>query len=128
MAEYLALISIISRLVYAAFLFSDSTKIPEVILSRIPALTNLARAISTLDLEDVYKRQVQTVAFDQLQKSNLVDALTLVLEHKSESKGDINSEISKLREQIEDQRIEAEKLEGQGKAERKPADPRSTRP
>lgn len=71
---------------------------------------------------------VQTVAFDQLQKSNLVDALMLVLEHKPEGTGGINSEIAKLREQIENQRLEAEKLEGQGKAERKPAAPRSTRP
>jgi Mg-chelatase subunit ChlD len=62
---------------------------------------------------------VQTVAFDQLQKINLVDALMLVLEHKSESQGGINSEIAKLREQIENQRLEAEKLEGQGPALRK---------
>lgn len=64
---------------------------------------------------------VQTVAFDQLQKITLVDALMLVLEHKSESQGGINSEIAKLREQIENQRLEAEKLEGQGKLNQKPA-------
>lgn len=62
---------------------------------------------------------VQTVAFDQLKKISLFDALMMVLENKSESTGGIDSEIAKLREQIEVERIEAEKIEEKRESQRR---------
>jgi hypothetical protein len=62
---------------------------------------------------------VQTVGFAQLKKMSLLDVLMLALENKSLSKGGIDSEIEKLKEQIEEQRLEAGKRENEQKQQRK---------
>lgn len=55
---------------------------------------------------------VQTVDFTQLKQMSLFDVFMLVLENKAVSRGGIDSEIERLKEQIEEQRRQAEIKEG----------------
>lgn len=55
---------------------------------------------------------VQTVGFTQLKQMSLFDVFMLVLENKAVSLGGIDGEIERLKEQIEEQRHQAEMKEG----------------
>jgi hypothetical protein len=55
---------------------------------------------------------VQTVDFKQLKQMSLFDVFMLVLDNKAVSLGGIDGEIERLKEQIEEQRRQAETKEG----------------
>jgi hypothetical protein len=62
---------------------------------------------------------VQTVGFTQLKQMSLLEVFMLVLENNAVSRGGIDSEIERLKEQIEEQRHQAEMKEGKKSPVRK---------